>query len=336
MGREILTALPANKQRLVESAFNYWRSSGFPYSSLTRQEIRLEFLRLSAVNPSTEVQNSRVFASTVGLRLANSFHPQMWHVPSHRHTRSPYDYFNDDEVLLKILERAPRFWPNRRCWNAQCIRSMFRIYGGGRVANFRPAAARAIIARFSATHSTVLDTSAGFGGRLLGCMTLERRYVGIDPEPLQIRGLRRMSNHLGKVGKCKISLIEACAEDYLPRLRSESVDLVFSSPPYYKVEKYTRRPTQSYLRYMTYQSWRENFLGPLVRESYRLLRSGGFMVVNVANTRDFSIADDFELLARRFFLDCQTLRLLMHSRPLQRPGTSRPYRWEPLLVFKKD
>ena len=336
LGREIVEYSPRQQDRRIEQALQYWRRHGFPYPRLTRVEREKEFRQLLALTPNAMIQSGAVQTATVGLRLANSFHPGLWDVSAGRHAKAPVDHFRNDETLRKLLSRAPNFWPGRRCWNAQCIRSLLRIYGGGRVSNFRPAAARAIISRYSEDGSTVLDFSAGFGGRLLGCLTLKRRYMGIEPATAQIRGLRKMASSLRALTSTSVELIKGCAEDVMPLLGPRSVDLIFSSPPYFKVERYSSEPTQSYRRYPTYELWKDQFLYPVLAASHSLLRRGGLLVINTADTSRHPIATDMMDMASRLYSKRRVLKLLMHSRPEQRSSRNGyAYRWEPVFVLQK-
>jgi len=205
------------------------------------------------------------------------------------------------------------------------------------VSNFRPAAARAIISAYSKAGDTVLDFSAGFGGRLLGCLTLNRRYIGIEPASAQMLGLRNMVIALKGLTSTSVNLIKGCAEDVMSRLDRNSVDIVFSSPPYFKVERYSSEPTQSYHRYPTYGVWIEQFLYPLLVLSHRSLRPGGLLVINVADTVRQPIATDMIAMATRLYRERRVLKLLMHSRPEQRSLRSRAaFRWEPVFVLQKS
>ena len=335
LGREVLNANETHRAEMVESAFTFWRARGFPFTQLTEQERTREFELLRDVSSRQVIKGTHVVPTTLGLRLANSFHPQMWRVPAQRHRKSPLDYFEDDEVLRSVLERAPRFWPNRTCWNPQCVRSMFRVYGGGRVANFRPTAAKGLIERYSAAGDVVLDFSAGFGGRLLGCLPLNRYYFGIEPAAAQLQGLHEMVRSLGMHAAAKVQIVGACAEDLLPLLPARSVALVFSSPPYFNVERYSTETTQSYHRYSHYREWSAHFLRPVVEGAHRVLLKGGHLVMNVADVGRYPVATDVLRLAKPLFHARRTLRLVMHTRPLQRAVGSAAYRWEPVLVFQK-
>ncbi len=210
-----------------------------------------------------------------------------------------------------------------------------RVLHRARVANFRPTAARALYALYSKPGDTVVDFSAGFGGRLLGAMTLQRHYLGIDPAPPQIRGLRQMATALRSLSSATIELHEACAEEFLMSLTSRSVDLVFSSPPYFDVERYSDEATQSYRRYPAYTLWRESFLRVIIEESYRILRRGGVLIMNVADVRGYPLAQDTHNIARRLFRCERECRLALAQMPHERSRGRVLYRWEPILVYRK-
>lgn len=333
-GRDLLRMTHLRRQQFLDDAVAYWRTRGFPYSRLTSIEVEREFGLLQASSTREAFSGNILRTATTGLRLANSFHPQMWHVRSQQHRYAPVDYFQDDKRLRELLARAPRFWPNRRCWNAQCLRSLFRIYSSGRVANFRPLVARAIIERFSPPGGRVLDYCAGFGGRLLGSLVLDRHYVGIDAAALQVKGLKEMWNALRAMARGTAELHHARAEDFLLTLPPHSVDLVFSSPPFFDVEIYDSDRAQSALRYPKYQDWLRNFLKVIIEEARRILRPGGIFVINIADNRRQSLRSDTLGLAAPIFGAPNLIRMNMHSRPAQRATRTQTFRWEPIYVFR--
>jgi hypothetical protein len=334
-GRDFARLSPRQKDCWLDAGLRYWRLRGFPYPRLSSREIALEFGHLQNVCSAKVIRRSYAVHSTVGLRLANSFHPQMWQI--REHGRSPVDRFREDDTLRAALSKAARFWPNRRCWNAQCVRSVFRLLHRSRVANFRPTVARALIEKYSHQGDSVLDFSAGYGGRLLGALTLGRRYVGIDPSVGQIRGCRRMLRALRSLAVGEGELYLGCAEDILPLQPARSVDLILTSPPYYDTERYSNEPTQSYLRYTSYQEWRDQFLVTVLEQSHRTLRKKGHLVINVANAGRYPVADDTAKLGSRIFGSAPNLiKMLMPRLPAFRASSqNEPFKWEPILVFQK-
>ena len=331
-GREVLAGSPRARDAWLDRACEYWRRRGFPFPRVTRRDLEREFGRLLAVPPGTIVRGNALAPSMVGLRIANAFHPQMWRVKVHG--VSAVERFQDDGVLREALLKALRFWPDRRCWNAQCVRSMMRIHHRTRIANFRPTVAKALITHYSTSGSHVFDFSAGFGGRLLGALALDRHYIAVDPARSQVRGLRRMVKATRRVCRGTAEVHQTCAEVLMPTLPSHSVDLVFSSPPYFDLERYSTERTQSYIRYPTYDRWRDQFLSVVIREAHRMLRRGGFLVLNVSNTHRCPVASDAYRQAAKRFRVIRRFRLLMNAPPTDR-ARGCLYRWEPVFVFQK-
>jgi len=329
--------MPAHEQKMsIEAAHSYWRHTGFPYPQLPRHEVEIEFDRLKRVSSANVIRAGQAVHSTVGLRLANSFHPQMWRV--RLHGSSPLDRFEDDQSLRLALRKAAQFWPNRRCWNAQCIRSVFRVLHRSRVANFRPTVARALMERYSRDNDCVLDFSAGYGGRLLAALTLHRKYIGIDPATDQIKGCAQMIKDLAPLAVARASLSQGCAEDILPRWPVNSFNLILSSPPYYDTERYSIEPDQSYLRYPDYVRWRNEFLAAVISESFRVLQKNAYLVINTANVGIYPIADDTVKLGNRIFGHKPTvIRMLLPHLPARRASElGSNFKWEPIFVFKKS
>jgi SAM-dependent methyltransferase len=182
----------------------------------------------------------------------------------------------------------------------------------------------------------VLDFSAGYGGRLLGALSLGRHYFGIDPSEAQVRGLREMSEvcmpWFPRGGKCQISL--GPAEDLLPKYRKNTFDLVFSSPPYFDRERYGEEAEQSFIRYPEFDLWLERFLRVVLLESSRVLRKGGWLVLNVGRTPN---------TLAKFALDCasgvlklrEVLHLQLAQLPYKRETSADAFKSEPIYVFEK-
>lgn len=119
---------------------------------------------------------------------------------------------------------------------------------------FKPSIAKFICSKYSEEGDVVGDYSCGFGGRLLGAMSCGRKYVGTDP--LTVPELQQMVDHFGWHDRCK--LIYMGSEFF--RGGENSVDLYWSSPPYFDQEIYSDQLTQAYSKgeqYFYYQYWSE-------------------------------------------------------------------------------
>jgi len=335
-GRDWLGLPSARRERIVDTCFAYWRTRGFPHYRLSDAAVAREYQQIADCDVSQIFDDDELRGSPLGLRLANSFHPRMWRVPMPG-VRSPFERFQDDEMLRLMIRKALRVFPERFAVNASNLRRILQTYSRtARVSNFRPTAAKALYARYSGAGDRILDFSSGYGGRLLGCLTLPREYVGIDPCTAQIAGLHRMVTRLHRLvsppGGAQVH--QACAEDFLPQLPAQSCALVFSSPPYFDNERYSQEPTQSYRKFPRYDCWLEGFLRPVIEQAHRILEPQGFFVVNVVNLNGYPLADDTFRLAAKLFSPVTTHRLRLSQRPYLRGGFGT-HRSEPIFVFRK-
>jgi hypothetical protein len=337
-GAQWLTFSDRRKTLYVEKAFKYWRRKGFPYYRLSSSEMRAEVARLNAVDARDVFRGAGIHGSNAGVRLASSFHPQIWSVRVSRY-KSPIDCFRDDLCLAAAIRRAFMVWPDRHGANASCLRRMLKSFSNcAAVSNFRPAVARALIQRFSMNDDVVVDFAAGYGGRLVGCLTLPRHYLGIEPCTAQVCGLKRCFEVLRNLGVTSGSaeIRKGCAEEILPKLASRSTGLVFSSPPYFDWEKYSSHSTQSSVRYKTYSEWLKGFLHPVISESHRVLVRRGHLAVNVPNGRSrLSLLEDLTHAAKAVgFRLRRVYKLRLSKVPYLHPR-GHGAKWEAIAVFQK-
>jgi len=248
------------------------------------------------------------------------------------------DVFRSDALLRSAIHRSWSIWPDRSGANAATLRRMLKTFpGAASVSNFRPTVARALVDRFSSEDGTVIDFAAGFGGRLLGCVTLRRRYIGIDSCSAQVSGLKAMIEalrFLKPAGQAEV--LQGCAEDVMRQLPNGRAQLVFSSPPYFDWERYSDESTQSFLRYASYEQWMHGFLAPVLHQSYRVLRDGGRLVLNISGRRRKPEIGEVRELARSVgFRFSAAIPLLVTRVPYLHPRESGPHKCEALLVLTK-
>ncbi len=61
------------------------------------------------------------------------------------------------------------------------------------------------------------------------------------------------------------------------------MDIVFTSPPYFNVERYSYDDTQSWVRHKDIDSWNEKFLHVALNNVWKCLRKGGILMVNISD-----------------------------------------------------
>jgi hypothetical protein len=145
---------------------------------------------------------------------------------------------------------------------------------------FKPSCAKTIYDFFGAKR--VLDTSAGWGDRLVGFHASNAiSYIGIDPNSELHQPYEEISNFCN-TGK-ETKFICSPAED--ADLTGVEVDFVFTSPPYFDIERYSEEETQSWKRYPTTDKWLEGFLFPMLSKSWGCLVEGGRIAINIADKK---------------------------------------------------
>jgi DNA modification methylase len=139
-----------------------------------------------------------------------------------------------------------------------------------------------------------------------------------------------MAKEIGRDG-LSIELHQIGSEDFVPE--PGSVDLCFTSPPYFDCEKYSNDAEQSYIRYPTREKWQNEFLGRTLRNCRTALHTFGFLVVNIASVDSYpTLEDDFVRLATSYgFCLLGVIQLRLSSMP----GQGNGHKHEPIFVFAR-
>ena len=62
-----------------------------------------------------------------------------------------------------------------------------------------------------------------------------------------------------------------------------TIDLIFTSPPYFAKEAYSEDPEQSYKKFGQYEEWREGFLRPTLETAVAWLKNDRYILWNIAD-----------------------------------------------------
>jgi len=156
---------------------------------------------------------------------------------------------------------------------------------------FKPSIAKGFYDYFRS--GNVLDFSAGWGDRLAGfyCGETTKSYVGIDPNTLNHPNYKRQvefykENQTFFEEPKEVEFICEPAEDVDYSKYENYFDTIFTSPPYFNVEKYSDEDTQSYIRYKDIDSWNKNFLHKTIEKIIPTLKKDGILAINIADVYD--------------------------------------------------
>ena len=250
------------------------------------------------------------------------------------------EIFHDDKKFKSTI---------RKCWNwskkhfkgeenqennkfhENRLRQSLKIYTGTQsVSNFRPTAAKLIYEKFGGD-GTIWDMSCGWGGRLLGFLASSntKHYIGTEPSSKTYDGLLEMKKDFSYLNK-EIDIYRLGSEVYVPQ--KESLDLCFTSPPYFDTEKYSNENTQSYKKFPTKDKWVDGFLRKTIDNCYYGLKKNGYMLMNIANTPKYKFIEEqtVKISKELGFIQEDTLQLTLSS------VMGAGYKYEPIFVFRKE
>ena len=262
-----------------------------------------------------------------GLSLAWSYMPHSWDVKCNNKL-SVIEAFNDEEMLKKVITKRLRMGVNI---SDNGLRKMLKMYSGVQaVSNFRPTSADALYKHFAGSGARVLDTSAGFGGRLLGAIKAKVDYVGFDPSTPSYNGLQEIIKDYSD-GSAEVFKKGSEDIDFL-----NEFDFAFTSPPYFDTEAYSDEPTQSYAKFPTKDEWREGFLLATINNTFNALKRNTVFCLNIQDVPNYKeLVEDSILLGERvgFKYEGQMKYSLSNSVFTK---WKNAYKYEPVLVFRKN
>lgn len=313
---------------IVDEAFAWYRAAGFPYRRLTRHECMQEVNAL-CVSPREVLAHTHLC-----YQVADTYHPHRFHGRASE-MRSPFECFQSDKGLRYALALQLKVGAAI----GQGYIAVMTISGNVQgCANFRPGYAALMYRRYCPEGGRVLDISTGYGGRLLGarCSGTVGHYVGIDPSTQTHAANLRMADDL-RFGDF-LTLHQCPAEDVaLEALGAASVDMAFTSPPYFAKERYADEDTQCWRRYESGEAWRDGFLLPMVRLQHGALRAGAINVINIADIkikgREYPLVEWCLAAARS--VGFELVERLALPLPVHRFGLGEAHVSEPVLVFRK-
>jgi hypothetical protein len=167
----------------------------------------------------------------------------------------------------------------------------FQLYYGT-INQFRPAFARWIYCHLKPKIG-ILDFSAGWGGRCLAAMSLGIPYIGIDTNIGIKDSYTEMIKEIEPGANVKMIFKPSEQVDF----SKYEYDLIFTSPPYFMIEKYENMPA-----YKDKEEFLDKFFRPVVRSAWKYLKTGGKMALNMPHDMYMAIKDELPKVSKRIQL----------------------------------
>lgn len=200
---------------------------------------------------------------------------------------TPYDYYKKNKG--NILSKSLIPMPDQKHTRFDYDKFEDTIYNSVKMCNnFQLTIVINIYRYFNA--KKILDSSAGWGDRLIAALACGASYTGVDPSsclaPLYKKIIKTLSPEVSDklsytvIGKPfeKVTKDELGKSDY---------DLAFTSPPFFDLEIYNDDNTQSVIGHKTQKAWVTNFLNVLADINIHYLKVNGYFVIYVPEYGEF-------------------------------------------------
>lgn len=329
----------ANPERTIDTVFNLYRNRAIvPIIYYTEKGLREE-IRGFRSKSYNGVSAERIgLGNNAGQTINRFIFTNMQTAePKGRGSNSLKDRFYDDAKLRRAIRICFEFRDGNRLVYPTALRRSLELVTGENVQNFKPQHARALAERLCPVlWGRIYDYSCGYGGRLLGISSsnLNYKYIGTDPNTETIKYLNYLNELLGADGE----FICSGSEDY----QCEDIDLAFSSPPYFNLEKYSDEETQCMVKYTTLDEWFEGYVEPTMQNIRRGLRSDGTFASNIADyksygNKEYHIVERWIETAEKVgFKHTGTIKMMLNTRPgVGNDKLAGREKFEGVYVFEK-
>lgn len=273
---------------------------------INRMEFKNELPMLSAKMPSKEVMYANLMTAIGRLEPSSEIHrvyntdyfaidgiSNLWseHERLNSHTynnKTLYDVWANMKLRASIIAETKKRGTGD-------IRDTMNAMGFKECNTFNPMImAQAFVNYFKKEelkNITILDPSAGWGDRLITAIALGiGHYIGFDPN----KNLHPIYEKIA--ADLKSDTATTLYDTRFKRIKGFTVDVVFTSPPFYNCEIYpgTEKDVQ-----VSYKKWLCNMYIPYIMDAISMLKIGGLFFIYVHNGKVYMLADDTQTIMKR-------------------------------------
>jgi 16S rRNA G966 N2-methylase RsmD len=292
------------------------------YAQYSDSELYKDWMNLKNWNSNVDEISS---TQRIGMKLCEHFFPNFYNIENKKGESFKSLWKSDN--LEKVLK-----W-NRKSHTTPYLSELKRgIYFNFNLAKstmFRPQLAKMIVSNLKSKR--VLDPCAGWGGRLLGCVSADVEYVAFEPNGETYNGLIELVKFLGI--EDKVTLIKDSALN-MQKYNLGKFDLVLTSPPYFDLEVYSHEDTQSINGFDNYRNWLDGFLNPLIQLSNLHLVDEGWSCWNVHNVGKMKMIDDVKDIHKMY--TTQKLFSVISSKRQTNQNTSEKKNSDITICYSKN
>ena len=307
----------------VDKVFEIYRSINLvPIIYFTEEGLVRAIKEFKSTSYNSVVDNRIGLGNNRGQPLSRFLFPNMMTAePKGRGSNSLKDRFLDDTKLKRAIRICFEMREGQKLVYPTALRRSLELVTGENIQNFKPQNARAIVEHLCPVlWGNIYDYSAGYGGRLLGVgsSNMNYNYTAVDPNTETVNYLQYFNSLIKQATGVEGTIVQSVSEDYQPK----DIDLAFSSPPYFNLEKYSDEPTQCMVNYTTLDEWFEGYVAPTMQSIYKGLNDDGIFATNIADYKTYSqkepvlVVDKWIETAEKIgFKHTSTIKMMLNTRP---------------------
>ena len=172
----MLKLLSMTINEYADYMFHIYRSMPFPEPKYSDKELIRSYDSIVRMDCNDKYHQDLSINPRLGDRLIYHYHPSIWHqaLPG---KISPYDAWYDDDVLKQHIRDHLLYHSHLnknkilQGFAVSPIAPRIRFISGGK--------AKMIVNRYLSDYDTIFDPNMGYGGRMLGVVSLDKKYMGI-------------------------------------------------------------------------------------------------------------------------------------------------------------
>jgi hypothetical protein len=290
-----------DKVDVCDYLFKFYRERGFPHTILSNDELIKEFSNLKQADVS-KIENDKILGigNYTGNIIFKHFSPHFYNAINDGSKPSMIDAFNDDVLLKRVIKN--RVDGNYNMSGNMLKQGLENSYTAYKASTFPTMIAKFIYSKYTKDNDIVYDYSMGYGQRLTAALSMpyNLKYIGVDVLEESVNSNTNIYEFFNKyVPGLNKQFKGNCigAENYCPSELYKKLDLAFSSPPYFNLERYAvgeKETSQAYYG-SSYCDFINVWWKSICINIDKMLKPSGKFILNAANyVDDFSLAEDMK------------------------------------------
>ena len=191
----------------------------FPYPTYSDDRMHEDYERLCRFDN---------LKATLTYSLITNFHKSIWHCHI-KNKPSPYDAWYNKDLLKKCIENRFIY---KSVLSSQNVLNGFNICKiAPKISLFNPNVAKYLIKKYLNEFQSIFDPFSGYSGRMLGCCSLNKNYIGQDINNITINEALEIKKFLNLNAQLSCKDIFESTGEY---------DCLFTCPPYSDKENWNQ------------------------------------------------------------------------------------------------